>query len=507
MKTLNFINYRQILVFLAIFIAVSRGQLSFAAFSAEEKGTSGAQFLKLGAGARAAAMGEAYSAVSSGADAVYWNPGALGRFNGVSGIFAHTDLFGELNYEYLGYAQSFKNIGSIGFNAQYLSVGRIPVTDTGGFETGDNMNPTQLALSLAYGREIGGFGIGAAAKYIKSRLAETSSTLAADVGVLSPGLINNKLRLAFVAQNVGGGLKYGQKSDPLPLNLKLGGAFSFSDKFILGLDVNSPRDNKPYAGVGAEYVFHYSAASFAGRLGYNSRTQGDVGGLTGLSTGLGAMFHNLALDYAFIPFGSLGNAHRISLTFKFGNDTAAQNSQPANTIDMLPIVETSTPTAVIISSSPPEQVAPPAPKLTFLTIITSTMTRQLVYMEAGVAVATETFDAAGALVMTEGAIPDGTYTEYYPDGVLKTIKSITAGKNNGILKAFFPTGTMEMEAFYQAGEKAGPLKYYTEQGVLLMEASYKNNLLNGWKKEYGSGGAVVSELYYTDGLPTEPPKP
>ena len=183
------------------------------------------------------------------------------------------------------------------------------------------MTPVQLAAALAYSRKIGGFGIGASAKYIRSRLVETAATVAADAGVLSPGLIDDKLRLAFVVQNAGGGLKYDQRTDPLPLNIKLGGAFYFSDKITLGLDFNFPRDNGVYAGAGGEYRFHYGAVSFAGRLGYNTRTSGDIGGMAGVSTGLGVRFRNLSLDYAFVPFCSLGSAHRISLNFRFGDKT------------------------------------------------------------------------------------------------------------------------------------------------------------------------------------------
>ncbi len=317
MKTGKLVDWRYVLVFPAIF-AVICPLRSFAGFDAGDKGTSAAQFLKLGAGARAAGMGEAYSAVCADSGAVYWNPGGLGFLNGVSGTFTHADLFGELNYEYLGYAQSFGNAGTAGLGVQYLSSGRIPETDAAGFETGAAMAPVQYAVSLAYARKVGGFGIGAAAKYIRSRLSATASALAADAGVLSPALMDNKLRLAFVVQNAGGGLKYGQSTDPLPLNLKLGGAFSFSDKLIFGLDVNSPRDNRIYAGAGAEYLLRYSGVSFALRLGYNSRTSGDIDGMTGVSTGLGVVFHDMVLDYAFIPFGPLGFAHRISLSFKLG---------------------------------------------------------------------------------------------------------------------------------------------------------------------------------------------
>ncbi len=163
--------------------------------------------------------------------------------------------------------------------------------------------------------------------------------------------------------------------------------------------------------------------------------------------------------------------------------------------------------SVAVSTRLPEADAAPAPKLTFETILPSTTTRQLVYMEAGVAVATETFDSGGALVKTEGSISDGTYTEYYPDGGLKTVKTMRGGKADGTLKAFYPSGTLQIEAYYLAGAKEGQLKYYTLDGKPLMEATYKNDLLNGWKKEYGADGAVTSESYYQDDRLARPPDP
>lgn len=170
-------------------------------------------------------------------------------------------------------------------------------------------------------------------------------------------------------------------------------------------------------------------------------------------------------------------------------------------------IAASTEAAVEVSTSYPEPVVPPVPKLTFQTIMPSSMTRQLVYIESGVAIATETFDAGGALLLAEGSIGDGTYTEYYPEGGLKTVKTMQGGKANGTLKAFFASGSLQIEAYYLAGAKEGPFKFYTEDGKLLMEASYKNDLLNGWKKEYGPDGKVVSELYYVDDKMARPPDP
>lgn len=188
---------------------------------------------------------------------------------------------------------------------------------------------------------------------------------------------------------------------------------------------------------------------------------------------------------------------------------AASTAAPAAEIPTaLPAeVAVSTPAPEVeISTAMPEAVVAPAPKLSFRTIFPSTMTRQLVYLESGVAAATETFNSAGELVLTEGAIGNGTYTEYYPDGGLKTVKTMMSGKANGTLKAFYPSGALQIEAYYLAGGREGPFKFYTESGKLLMEAAYVNDRLNGWKREYGADGAVSFEAYYVDDRPAEPRK-
>lgn len=167
-------------------------------------------------------------------------------------------------------------------------------------------------------------------------------------------------------------------------------------------------------------------------------------------------------------------------------------------------VDISTETAVETSSAQPAAMVEAAPGLTFSTLQISTMTRLLVYYENGVAVATETVPSGGGPALTEGAMPNGTYTEFYPDGSLKTVKTMMAGKANGTMKAYYPSGKLQAEAYYLAGAKEGTLKYYTESGALLMQAEYSNDLLNGWRRDYGPDGAVLSETHYIDDQPAPP---
>jgi len=293
---------------------------SYAAFNSDSKGVAGGQFLKLGAGARAAGMGEGFSAAVDDATAIYWNPAAILNSKSSSLSFMHAMLFDEINYQFLGYTRHLPNDSAFGIGITRLSAGAIKQTDASGLETGDSSSPSDMAASLGFATALGAWNFGGAAKYVRSTIVKSATAMAIDAGILSPALMDDKLRLSIAAQNIGTKLKFDKKADQLPLNIKLGASLAITDKLLTAVDVNLPCDNSIYLGAGAEYWFNKGTAwSFAGRAGVNTRTMGDINGLNGLSVGLGAIFNQINLDYAFIPFGDLGSSHRVSIGISFGN--------------------------------------------------------------------------------------------------------------------------------------------------------------------------------------------
>ena len=300
---------------------------AWAGFANNDVGTSGAQFLKLGAGARGESMGEAYIAVVDQADAIYWNPAALSRIEKHSATFMHESLPAGINYDFLGYGQKLASWGALGGSLQYLSQPGIEQTDASGLATGGTFRPHDFAASVggAYtiqSEEAGifnGSSLGVAAKYIESAVTKSVAAGAADLGFLSAPfrVLDRDMRIAYVAQNLGGNMKFQQFSDSLPASSRLGASWALSKAWLLAAGFNEPLDNAPYFSVGTEYVLALDEESFAGRLGWDSRAMGDAGNWSGATFGFGAKLRRVGLDYALAPLGSLGMTHYISVSFWF----------------------------------------------------------------------------------------------------------------------------------------------------------------------------------------------
>jgi hypothetical protein len=276
-------------------------------------GTTAAGFLTQSGSARGAAMGDAYGAVVDDASAIFWNPASLALIQSRSAGLLHGTDIEESRFNTASYGQRAGG-GAWGLGLQYFSAGDIPRLDDAG-EPAGAITPNDLALSVGYGGRLGLFRWGGTIKYIRSKFVQSASTAAGDLGLLSPPLFHNHVRLAATAVNIGGRLTYDQVGSDLPRTFRLASATTWKSMTI-GLDWIRPDQSDAVVALGVEQRWYTgSALSLSIRGGYNSRR---VGGETaGYSTGVGFGFRQLSVDYAYVTRGTFDAGHRVSLNYGF----------------------------------------------------------------------------------------------------------------------------------------------------------------------------------------------
>jgi len=289
------------------------------------KGTTGGQFLKIIGGARPAALGGAFCAVSDDINSIGANPGGLAFLPKSEVSATYTVWFQDIKYNYLAYGMPTK-MGTFGLGVNMLSVTGIPKTDnTGAYvggataETATKFGESDTAITLAYSKSISdNLGLGLNLKIISMSIDDKSaSSFAADLGGLYKA--SKKLDLGLALQNVGGTVKFIDTADPLPMNLKIGSKFQATDKLMLALDINyGTSDSVSNANLGVEYALALGdTMKLPVRLGYNSGLS-DVGGTAGISAGIGFVLKDsFGFDATWAPYGDLGDTMRVGLKYSF----------------------------------------------------------------------------------------------------------------------------------------------------------------------------------------------
>lgn len=279
-------------------------------------GTSRAEFLRIGVGARASGMGGAFTAVADDVSTISYNPAGLGHIKDTQFTLMHSEWIDDIGYEYMGFAHSFGSAGTLGAEIRYLHMGDILGRALNGERT-KNFSVSNLAATLSYGRELlKDVSFGVNVKILRENIEEESSTgVAFDIGELySIQIADNRLQLGLTIQNLGPGMKFVNNKEPLPLNLKVGAAYKMlKNSLIMAVDVNIPKGGAPFLNFGSEYSFMNIASA---RIGY--KTEKELETSARLSLGLGFNRKDYGLDYTFVPFNDLGRTHRISLSVRFG---------------------------------------------------------------------------------------------------------------------------------------------------------------------------------------------
>ncbi|MBI5201137.1 MAG: PorV/PorQ family protein [Elusimicrobia bacterium] len=330
------IRHRTLIAAAALALAGLSGGAAEAAFSRDYAGTSSGQFLKLPIDARGAAMGGAMGAASSDLAALFWNPAGLSSVLTRQAMASGVPYVQGSQYGFLGYAQPLEmllskprreltptGLGTLAFGITYFNAGPLNEVDNTGSSTGKTFTPADVAVTGGWGGAVArDLDVGVAVKVVRSQIQGSASTASADAGMrvrLRVGPV--PYALSASVHNAFGQLKFHQTADPLPLTGRLGFAAELLNKPIVtaSFDAVLPRDNMAYPCMGVEVNYQVEKrVSVAGRAGFNGgTTRGQLEGSSAFTIGGGISILKATFDYAWQPFGVLGNAHRFTLSLRW----------------------------------------------------------------------------------------------------------------------------------------------------------------------------------------------
>lgn len=289
----------------------------------------GAQFLKIGVGSRAIGMGNAFTGIANDVTALHYNPAGLTQLNQREVSAMHNQWIVDTNMDFIGIglpiiSNSGINNGVIGIGILNLSYGNMEGRDENRQQTG-SFGANDMSLSVGYSKRMTNItSYGVTVKLIQQNIESMSTTgIAFDIGMLHKTAINN-MDLGLSMQNIGTEMKFINEGYNLPLSITAGLGYRIGG-ITIGCDVkNYIYEGQTVIGLGTEYV---PVTSFALRAGYilpllkktykTGSKLGDSIDTNGLGAGLGFKLFNIQTDYSFVPYGDLGNTHRISFSSKF----------------------------------------------------------------------------------------------------------------------------------------------------------------------------------------------
>ncbi|MDD5688376.1 MAG: PorV/PorQ family protein [Elusimicrobia bacterium] len=301
---------------LLVLVAVVSVNGLYATSIGDNAGTTSGEFLRLGAGARATGMGEAFSALANDVYSLYWNPAGLSKVTEKQVLLAHTMWYMDVNHEYAAYVHPLaEGKGALGISITYLMTtfekraGDTELADSKG-DVGD------MALGVSYGRDLK-YDIkgGLTAKYISSKLdTEKATGFGFDIGLQRVCPLWEKMDMGLTVTNLGGSLKYVDDSVSIGNMLDLGFAVkeAYFKNLKVALDLRTLLNGSMSSvNAGAEYVWNINDKwSFAPRAGFESYE-------SRITAGFGVGWKVYQLDYAFLSNSDLDNSNRISFNVKF----------------------------------------------------------------------------------------------------------------------------------------------------------------------------------------------
>lgn len=301
-------------------------------------GTSSGSFLRIGIGARPAAMAGAYVAICDDITACAWNPAGLVHLTGSEIAFNYADWPADINYNHVCYGMPVRMLdGAVAIQFGSLSTDLIETTEYHPYGTGREFTFADWLVGLTIAKRFTDkFSGGFAVKYMREELGVEVGGPTTDAVVLDAGTYYEigpkNMRLAVALVN------FGPDMEPDGVFSKKIGAttgealyqgFAPATEFKFGIalepittpwlesvvdiEMLHPADNAETFRFGAEAVIMQVLAL---RVGYDE-------GADEMKTNMGVgavarVFSREArFDYAAALTDHLGTVHRLSITLGF----------------------------------------------------------------------------------------------------------------------------------------------------------------------------------------------
>ncbi len=345
---------KKIIIFLLIITL--GGYLSSGAQNISRVGTSAAQFLKLGVGARAAALGEAAVTSPGEVTGLYWNPSSIASVDRTSFAVSRNDLYADMSYNFIGLVQPLGGSSAFGVSVIYLDTGNMEITTLADPEgTGTTFSWEAYCVGVSYSRFVTDrLSLGATVKYVREGAYHLKAhTVAFDFGsMLDTGVMGMKLGMCL--SNFGSSMQLDgpslkvehdrwetnpgslptdaylkTESYPLPLTFRVGLSMELigkegqllnneTNQMVIAVDAYDPNDALLRSNFGIEYQWNKILSLRTGYRGISVEKDEYESYDTASYTFGGGIAYDLnfafvRFDYAYTDFKVLGTGHLFTL--------------------------------------------------------------------------------------------------------------------------------------------------------------------------------------------------
>ncbi|MEA3506842.1 MAG: PorV/PorQ family protein, partial [Elusimicrobiota bacterium] len=260
-----------------------------------------ANLLEFPAGARARAMGYAYTSIADDGSAASWNPAGITGVSSPRIYFMHTPLWLDTFYNFISYHHPVKKLGTLGVSYCRIDSSGF-VARSSLFEEPEEFSTAHQAFIISGAKQLAGkYHLGVNLKGVFSRIYETSAAgFGADIGFKYD--INKAWDSGLTLKNiVPPVLKWNSENENYPLVLSLGSSYRYS-RFLFSVNVKKKKNIPLRFGLGTEGEINRYLDLRAGWQDYPG-------------IGLGVNWRQFTLNYSFL-FHELGYNHTFDFTWR-----------------------------------------------------------------------------------------------------------------------------------------------------------------------------------------------